>query len=233
MRDPDPVRCVLFDLDGTLVDTAPDLAWCLNALRAEQGLEAMPFAAIRPHVSHGARALVRAGFGIDLDDDRFEALRARLLALYEANLARESRLFAGMDALLDELAARALPWGVVTNKPGWLSEPLLDALGLSARAACIVSGDTTARSKPHPDPLLHASRLVALPPSACLYVGDARRDIEAGRSAGMRTLVALFGYLDEGDDPAVWDADGLIDHPRAILDWLAPSAPGAAQGHGG
>ncbi len=232
MRGPDPVRCVLFDLDGTLVDTAPDLAFCLNALRAEQGLVPMDFAAIRPHVSHGARALVRAGFGIDIDDEGFEPLRARLLELYEGNLARKSRLFAGMDALLDALTERVLPWGVVTNKPGWLTRPLLDALGLSARAACIVSGDTTPHSKPHPEPLLHASRLVGLPPSACLYVGDAHRDIEAGRGAGMRTLVARFGYLDAGDDPASWEADGQIDHPLAILDWLAPAATGAAQGHG-
>lgn len=232
MRDPVPARCVLFDLDGTLVDTAPDLAWCLNALRAEQGLDPLPFAAIRPHVSHGARALVRAGFGVDVGDPRFEALRARLLELYEGNLARESRPFAGIDTLLAALAARAVPWGVVTNKPGWLAEPLLAALGLAEEAACIVSGDTTAHSKPHPEPLLHASRLVATPPAACLYVGDARRDVEAGRGAGMRTLVALFGYLDEDDRPAEWDADGLIDHPLAVLDWLAPAAPGAAQGHG-
>lgn len=222
-----PTRCVLLDLDGTLVDTAPDLAWSLNALRAEQALPALSFAAIRPHVSHGARALIRAGFDVDEQDPRFEALRLRLLDIYQDNLASESRLFAGMETLLATLETRAIPWGVVTNKPAWLTEPLMIALGLMARAACVVSGDTTAHSKPHPEPLLHASRLVAIPPGQCLYVGDARRDVEAGRNAGMKTLVALFGYLDDGDRPDDWSADGLIAHPLGILDWLAP--PGREQ----
>jgi N-acetyl-D-muramate 6-phosphate phosphatase len=227
-----PVRCVLLDLDGTLVDTAPDLAWSLNALRAEQALPPLPFATIRPHVSHGAGALIRAGFEFDVQDPRFEPLRQRLIEIYQENLARESRLFAGMDALLAALEARAIRWGVVTNKPASLTEPLLAALGLSARAACIVSGDTTARSKPHPEPLLHASRLVGTPPGECVYVGDARRDVEAGRSAGMKTLVALFGYLDDGDRPDDWSADGLVEHPLAILDWVAPPERDAATGHG-
>jgi N-acetyl-D-muramate 6-phosphate phosphatase len=232
MPAPAPVRCVLLDLDGTLVDTAPDLAWCLNALRAEQALPPLPFAAIRPHVSNGARALVRVGFTLDEADPRFEALRQRLIEIYQANLARESRVFPGMDGLIDALESRAIPWGVVTNKPAALTLPLLAALGLADRAACIVSGDSTAHSKPHPEPLLHASRLVGVTPDGCLYVGDAQRDIVAGRDAGMMTLVALFGYIEAGDRPEAWSADGLVEHPRDILDWLGRPEQDAVSLHG-
>ncbi|HHH36597.1 MAG TPA: HAD family hydrolase [Gammaproteobacteria bacterium] len=214
------VEAVLFDLDGTLADTAPDLAHALNAVRAEQDLSPLPFEAIRPRVSHGATALIRLGFGLSPGDRDFEPLRQRLLAIYRDQLTRHTRLFPGMAGLLDELEGRAIPWGVVTNKPAWLTEPLLAGLGLAERAACIVSGDSTARRKPDPEPMLHASRLLERSPSACLYVGDARRDIEAGRRAGMRTLVALFGYLDADDRPADWQADGLVHHPAEILSWV-------------
>jgi len=213
-------RCLLFDLDGTLVDTAPDLAATLNALRAEHGQAPLPFDSIRPHVSHGARAMVRVGFAIDEDDARFAALRDRFLALYRERLMTNSRLFDGMDAVLAALENRGVKWGIVTNKPAWLTEPLLAGLGLAARAACIISGDTTRNRKPHPEPLLYASALVGIAPEHCLYIGDARRDIEAGRAAGMKTLVALFGYLGDDDSPHEWDADGSIDDPLDILDWF-------------
>jgi phosphoglycolate phosphatase len=214
------LRCLLFDLDGTLVDTAPDLAATLNALRAEHGLQSLDFGTIRPHVSHGARALVRVGFGIGEEDARFAALRERFLALYRAHLMVHSRLFAGMEELLAALENRGVKWGIVTNKPAWLTEPLAAGLGLAPRAACIISGDSTRNRKPHPEPLLHASALVGVAPAQCLYVGDAQRDIEAGRAAGMKTLVALFGYLGTDDCPHEWEADGLIDHPLDILPWL-------------
>lgn len=217
-------HCFLFDLDGTLVDTAPDLAATLNILRAEHGLEALPFEVIRPHVSHGARAMVHAGFGVDEGNPRFAALRERFLQLYRERLTRHSRLFEGMEEVLSVLENRGVKWGVVTNKPAWLTDPLMADLGLAARAACVISGDSTRNRKPHPEPLLHASALIGVAPEQCLYIGDARRDIEAGRAAGMKTLVAMFGYLGEDDQPHEWDADGMIDDPLDILDWIGAHA---------
>jgi len=219
------IRTVLFDLDGTLVDTAPDLAFALNGTLIESGRTALPFDAIRPVVSHGGSALLRLAYGESLEAAAFARVRDRFLALYRENLARESRLFAGMESLLATLEARGLTWGVVTNKPSWLTEPLLDALALRERAASVVSGDTLAQSKPHPAPLLHACREAGSEPAACLYIGDAERDIEAGRRAGMRTLVAAFGYLGAGDDPEAWGADGVIAEPGEVLTWLGGSLP--------
>ncbi len=214
------IRTVLFDLDGTLVDTAPDLALALNTLRKEMGLRPIPFEHIRPEVSHGGTALIRLGFRRDPGDAEFAPLRQRFLELYEQNLTTNTRLFPGMEELLGTLEQRGIQWGVVTNKPGWLTEPLMEQLALAGRADCIVSGDTVAHSKPHPAPLLHACHQTGSTPGECLYVGDARRDIEAGSSAGMKTLVALFGYIGEQDNPQQWSADGMVEHPRQILEWL-------------
>jgi 2-phosphoglycolate phosphatase len=213
-------RAVLFDLDGTLADTAPDMAAALNRLLSARGRPALPLETIRPHVSHGGRALIRLGFGLEPDDAGFQPLRQKLLAYYRQDIARHTRLFPGVNDLLQGLEARGLPWGIVTNKPTWLTEPLLRRLGVGGRAACIVSGDTTAFSKPHPEPIHHACRLMDRDARNCWYVGDARRDIEAGRAAGSRTLVALFGYLGDGDHPETWGADGLIEHPSHVLRWL-------------
>ncbi|MFQ5488904.1 MAG: phosphoglycolate phosphatase [Gammaproteobacteria bacterium] len=215
-----PIKAVLFDLDGTLADTAPDLAHALNEVRREQGLAPLPFENIRPAVSHGATALIRVGFDLAPEEAAFEPLHQRLLEIYREQLTLHTRLFPGMAELLEALEARGLCWGVVTNKPSWLTEPLLTGLGLATRAGCIVSGDSTANRKPHPEPMLHACRLLGMDKAQCLYVGDAPRDIEAGRRAGMKTLVALFGYLDDNDRPHVWQADGLIRHPAEILDWV-------------
>ena len=214
------IKTVLFDLDGTLLDTAPDLAAALNAVLRANGREPLPFEAIRPVVSHGGRALIEPGFGLDPGHPEFEPLRRQLLDHYQAHIADRTRPFPGMEAVLETLEARGIDWGVVTNKPGWLTEPLLQKLGLLDRAACVVSGDTLAERKPHPAPLLHACELTGESPSRCLYVGDAQRDIEAGRNAGMPTLVALFGYFLAGDRPETWGADALIEHPAGILDWL-------------
>ena len=220
------VDCVLFDLDGTLADTAPDLAEALNTLRAEHGRPALAFDAVRPAASHGARALIRLGFGIEDNEPRYPALHRRFLEIYSNALTRRTRLFPGMAALLAVMEERGLKWGIVTNKPARLTEPLISGLGLQRRAACIVSGDSTPRQKPHPEPLLLAARRVERPPRRCLYIGDARRDTDAGRRAGMRTLVALFGYLSADDRPQEWHADGLVRHPDEIMTWLdAPSAP--------
>ena len=213
-------RTVLFDLDGTLADTAPDLGYALNTLLIENGKQPLPFSAIRPVASHGGAALIELGFGIRSDDPHFTALRERFLQIYRANLTRETRLFPGMQELLDALAARDINWGIVTNKPAFLTDPLVEQLGLIDEAVCRVSGDTTANRKPHPEPMLHACRLAGSKPEECLYVGDAARDIEAGKAAGMKTLVALFGYIGKQDRPETWGADGMINKPADILDWI-------------
>lgn len=218
--DASPLRCVLFDLDGTLADTAPDLAYALNTLRGEYGIPPLTFAEIRPHVSHGAAALVKLGFNAAPDSPHFPALRQRLLDIYESHLTRETRLFSGMEEVLVTLERRAVKWGVVTNKPAWLTKPLLQQLRLLERAATVVSGDTTERKKPYPDPMFHAAKEAGLRAEECLYVGDAHRDIEAGRRAGMRTLVALFGYIGKDDQPQTWGADGMVRSPADILHWL-------------
>jgi phosphoglycolate phosphatase len=214
------IKTVLFDLDGTLLDTAPDLANALNAVLLANGHDAMSLDEIRPAVSHGGRALIELGFGIGPDHPGFEPRRLELLDYYEKNIAQHTSLFPGMEDVLQHIESRGLNWGVVTNKPGWLTDPLMAALDLDRRAACIVSGDTLKQSKPHPAPLLHACNLVDRRPGQCLYVGDAERDIQAGRNAGMPTLVAMFGYLMEADRPEEWGANALIHHPAEIIDWL-------------
>ena len=218
------IRAVLFDLDGTLLDTAPDMADSLNALRAEEQLPPLPFDAIRNFVSHGSNALVRLGFEA-APPERFEVLRARFLELYRTRLTLRTRPFEGIPELLGTLERCGLHWGIVTNKPGWLTQPLLQGLGLYARAAAVVSGDTLAQRKPHPLPLLHAARQLGVEPDACVYVGDAERDVLAAKAAGMRALVASFGYIREEERPHLWPADGWIDTPLGVLGWLETRAP--------
>ena len=181
-------RAVLFDLDGTLADTAPDLARALNRVRAAHHLAPMPVAVTRPYTSSGARGLLKIGFGLDPEDERYEALKLQFLDFYAAGICVETRLFDGMAELLAQLDQNRLPWGVVTNKAERFTFPLLQGLHLDERAACVVGGDTAARAKPHPDPLLHAAAALHLPPSACLYVGDDLRDVQAARAAGMRVI---------------------------------------------
>jgi len=217
MRD---FSAVLFDLDGTLVDTAPDLAFALNSVLEEQGKPTLPYEVIRPVASNGAAGLLDLGFSISGDDDIFPPLRARLLELYQNNITRESKLFDGMEQVLTALEEANITWGIITNKPAFLTDPLVDALQLSHRAACVVSGDTTAHSKPHPAPMLHACEVINHPAEKCLYIGDAARDIEAGKNSNMQTVAALYGYLDAADDPADWNADFSIKHPLDILKWI-------------
>ena len=213
------LSAVIFDLDGTLVDTAPDMVGALNELRIEHGREPLPFAQLRRCVSHGAAALVRSGFEAP-NPETFETLRQRFLTLYRARVARETRLFAGNGALLDELALLGIACGIVTNKPGWLTTPLLAALGLDRRMGCIVSGDTLAQKKPHPLPLLHCAQALRVMPARCVYVGDAKRDVIAARAAGMRAIVASYGYIDPEEQPRQWPADAWIDGPPELLSWL-------------
>lgn len=214
------IRTILFDLDGTLLDTAPDLAAVLNTVLEENQLPALPFESIRPVVSHGAIALIKHGFKLQQDDPRFDPLRQRLLTLYRENISRHTTLFPGMEALLRDIEQRGLVWGVVTNKPGWLTDPLMKDLQLYNRAVCVISGDTLQQRKPHPAPLLHACQLANCRPEQCLYVGDAQRDIEAGRNAGMYTMVALFGYFTDQDQPHSWGATYSIEKPCELLAWL-------------
>ncbi len=213
-------RAVLFDLDGTLADTAPDLAIALNLTLERHGREPLSLEQIKSHVSHGAAALIRFGFDLEPENSEFEPLRQELLQLYSVDNGRHTTLFPGMAELLQQLEQHDLRWGVVTNKPAWLTDPLMQHLGLSQRADSIVSGDTTSYSKPHPQPILHACREVGSTPAECIYVGDAKRDIEAGRNAGTATLIAMFGYLGSDDRPAEWQADGMIEQPADILRWV-------------
>jgi N-acetyl-D-muramate 6-phosphate phosphatase len=215
----DGTRAVLFDLDGTLLDTAPDMAGALNQLRSEQGEEPLPFERVRALVSHGAQALVRLGFP-EAAGAAFEALRARFLAIYRTRLSRETKLYDGVEDTLGSLEAAQILWGVVTNKPGWLTEPLLEHFSLYRRARVVVSGDTLAERKPHPAPLLHAAAKLGVAPRHCLYLGDAERDVLAARAAGMKVYVALFGYIPESERPREWPAHGWLESPRDMARWL-------------
>ena len=211
---------VLFDLDGTFADTAPDLADALNHTLERHGRTPLPYERIRPIVSHGGAALIRLGFGLTPEDADFDHFKQDLLDHYEHNLCARTRLFDGMDQVLASLEASGIAWGIVTNKPAWLTDPLMSALGLDRRAASIVSGDTCANRKPHPEPILCACRDMGVEPARSIYVGDAERDIAAGRAAGTATIAALYGYLLEDDNPDAWNADARIDAPADLLGLL-------------
>ena len=215
-------RAVLFDLDGTLLDTAPDMVGALNSLRREELLAPLPYDQVRSAVSHGAARVVKAGFP-EADPETSTRLQRRFLELYRNALSRETRLFPGMDEVLDVLTSWRLKSGIVTNKQAWLTEPLLSELGLRARFACVVSGDTVAERKPHPLPLLHAAALAEVLPSECIYVGDAERDVQAAHAAAMPALVANYGYLRDDEDSSRWGGDGYLARPLDLLDWLKAS----------
>ncbi len=215
---------VLFDLDGTLADTAPDLGAALNRLLAEEGRKPLALSQLRPYVSGGARGLIRFGFGLPPDNEVFAALVNRFLAHYQEALCAETALFPGMMELLDALEDRGIKWGIVTNKAQRFTLPLVQQLGLSHRTACIVSGDSALRPKPDPAPLLLACAVLQVAPGQSIYVGDDLRDINAGRSAGFFTVTAAYGYLG-GDDPfETWRADAIINEPSEILGLLGPRA---------
>ena len=203
-------QAVLFDLDGTLADTAPDLAAAVNKMRHERGLEMVPLDDLRPLASAGARGLIGGAFGIGPEHPDYAAMRDEFLANYEADLCIETTLFQGIDAVLDELDARGVRWGIVTNKVARLTEPLVALLGLDLRAGCVVSGDTTPHSKPHPAPLLHAARELDLAPERIVYVGDDLRDVQAGFAAGMVTVAAAYGYCGNDIPPTHWHAQHVV-----------------------
>ncbi len=211
---------MLFDLDGTLIDTAPDMAAALEILCDEEQHVRLPYDEVRPVVSNGSVALVTLAFGEELDTQTLERLKTRYLEIYQQHLAVHSRLFDEMDELLQQLEKNDIQWGVVTNKPGWLTEPLMESLGLYQRAACIVSSDSTKNRKPHPEPMFYACKLTNAEPEQCIYVGDARRDIEAGQNAGMKTIIAEYGYIGDGENTADWQADHSIQRPSQLLNYL-------------
>ncbi len=211
---------VLFDLDGTMLDTAPDLAFALNTLLQEQDKEELPLTTIRPAVSLGGVAMLKLGFFLDEESKEFARLRQRFLEIYSENIARQSRFFDGMEDLLEQLDRKQIPWGIVTNKPAWLTAPLMSELGLDKRTPCIVSGDTAEHSKPHPAPMYYACKLLACSAQDTLYLGDAQRDIEAGNAADMTTVIANYGYIDNKEETGLWGADGSIDKPVELLGWL-------------
>lgn len=214
------VQTVLFDLDGTLVDSAPDLASAANALLLEHGQPALPYERLRPMVGAGARGMVGVAFGWKPGDEPYEALKLRFLALYAQRLLERTAVFDGIWPVLDRLEAHGLGWGIVTNKAHHLALALTEGLGLHARASVLIGGDTTPHTKPHPEPLLEACRRLQIEPGTCAYVGDDLRDIQAGRAAGMATLAAGWGYLGQGEPIHEWGADSLLEHPAMLLQWL-------------
>lgn len=217
MRD---IQAVFFDLDGTLADTAPDMIAALNRVLEENGRDPVALDELRLYVSHGSRELVRRAFNISEDHPKFSALRQRMVDHYAKKLCDGTKLFSGMHALLDVIEEKNIKWGVVTNKPGFLTNPLLELLGLKNRMSAIVSGDTVEHMKPHPAPLLHACELSNCAPENVLYVGDAERDVQAGNSAGTKTLIAMFGYISDEENPNEWGASGSVDTPEEIIHWL-------------
>ncbi|MCP3852438.1 MAG: phosphoglycolate phosphatase [Gammaproteobacteria bacterium] len=214
------IKAVLFDLDGTFADTAPDLAAALNQVLTEENKPPLPFEIIRPVVSHGGIALIKLGFKYNEQHIDFERVRKRLLDIYQENISQLTKVFDGIETLLKVLEKKQITWGIVTNKPSWLTDPLMEQMGYSTRAGTIVSGDTCKEKKPHPEPLLHACREINVKASECLYIGDAERDIVAGNAAGMLTLTALFGYIETNDTPEDWGADAMIKHPSEVENFL-------------
>ena len=209
-------RAILFDLDGTLADTAPDLAAAVNLLRTERGLEPTPYALLRPTASAGARGMIGAAFGLIPGDEGYEALRLAWFDNYQAAMAVHSSLFGGVPELLAGLAEAGIAWGIVTNKPARFTDPLVPQIGLE-RAGCIISGDTMAHAKPHPAPLLEGARRLGVAPADCWYVGDDLRDVEAGHAAGMLTVACAWGYCGAAA-PSGWGADLLIETPTDLLE---------------
>lgn len=208
---------ILFDFDGTLADTAADLSRALNRVRADRGLDEVPLERLRPHASAGARGLLGAGMGVLPEHDEFRPLREAFLKHYAANICVDTRLFPGMDELLAAIEARGLPWGIVTNKSTSLTRLVVKQLGLHARAACVVCGDTTPHLKPHPASLLHAAGELQLDPAECIYLGDDLRDIQAARAAGMRPVAVAWGY---GEKLESWNADAIIERPEDLISRL-------------
>jgi 2-phosphoglycolate phosphatase len=214
------IKAILFDLDGTFADTAPDLAAALNHVRGLHELPPLSLETIRPQASHGSIGLLRLGFGIEPNAPEFNKLREAFLMHYTAHICDHTTLFPGIAQLVDTLEQRGLPWGIVTNKPHRFTVPLMQALGYAERAFCLISGDTCARAKPYPDPLLKACEIMSIAPENCIYLGDDLRDMEAAHAAGMRCIIAGYGYIDAQADLDSWHADGNVNTPLALLNHI-------------
>ena len=221
MRSPSPLGAVLFDLDGTLIDTAPDFHACVNRLLSEENLPPLAYTAVRAQVSNGGSALIKLAFNLERGDDGFDQRLQRLLELYADHIADHSQLFEGMDNLLGWLEQLGCPWGVVTNKPERFAKPLLSALALNQRCAVLICPEQVSQTKPDPEGLLTACKQLARLPENTVYIGDHRRDIEAGRNGGLITATALFGYIEEDDNPQHWQADFEAHTPHDLQQWLA------------
>jgi len=211
------IEAILFDLDGTLIDTAPDMGAALNNLLIEERLAPIPLEIIRPYVSQGALVLTRLGFFEQVAESEIEPLRLRYLDHYRAIVADDSVLFDGFEEVLDRLEEQNIPWGIVTNKPQWLTTPLLEQMGLHKHAAVVICGDTLEKRKPHPLPLIIAAETIGIACKNCVYVGDDPRDIEAGRAAKMKTLIAAYGYIHKDTSLDEWQAEGIIESPLDLL----------------
>jgi N-acetyl-D-muramate 6-phosphate phosphatase len=214
-------KAVLFDLDGTLIDSAPDLGAAADAMRVQRGMPSLPADLYRPLAGAGARGMLQVAFGITPEDAQFEALREEFFRNYEGCMTQRTYAFEGVAELLQAITALGLPWGVVTNKSKRFTNPLTAAMPIFATAGTLVSGDTTAHAKPHPAPLLEAARQLGVVPEACVYVGDDERDIVGGKAAGMHTVAATYGYLGHQTDVEAWKADAAINSPLALLKLLA------------
>ncbi len=214
------IHAVLFDLDGTLLDTANDLGSALNHLLQNHHLPPVSFDRIRPAAGSGCRGLLKLGMNIEPLDARYPALCEELLALYQRYLLSTTHFFPGIEKTLQFLEQNAIPWGIVTNKPAIYTQQLVKHLQLERRAACVISGDSLPKRKPHPEPLLHACQILRQPPGNCLYVGDSAIDIQACKAAGNPSLAALYGYIPPGENPRNWEADGYIEHGEDIIKWL-------------
>lgn len=215
------VQAVLFDLDGTLIDSAPDLGAAADKMRLDRGLASLPLAHYRPMAGAGARGMIGVAFGLTPEHRDFAALREEFFANYEQCMTQRTYAFAGVHELIAHLVAIGLPWGVVTNKAARFTDPLTRVMPLFASARTVVSGDTTPHAKPHPEPLFEAARRLAIEPTRCLYVGDDERDIVAGLAAGMGTVAATYGYLGQKADPSQWGAHAIINFPGGLLQLLA------------
>jgi phosphoglycolate phosphatase len=214
------IRGVLFDLDGTLLDTAPDLVYALNQLRQEFHLPELPLSSIRPIANLGSKAMIKLAFDIDEHHPDFQTRRQKFLDLYQIHLANSTRFFPNIEKVLSHLEQHRIPWGIVTNKLTTHANAILKALRFDQRPACLICGDTVSNAKPHPEPILQACRHIQHEPKNCLYIGDAMTDVLASKAAGTKSLVALYGYIHAGDDPFSWKADGYIHEPIEIIDWL-------------
>lgn len=211
------IRAILFDLDGTLIDSAPDLGAAADQMRVARGMPSLPMADYRPFAGSGARGMLRVAFGMQPEDAEFPAMREEFFQNYERRMTQDTTVFDGVADMLDRIVAQRLQWGVVTNKSKRFTEPLSRQMPLFASAGAVVSGDTTPHAKPHPEPLLEAARRIGVDPQDCVYVGDDERDIIAGKAAGMHTVAAVYGYLGEKQSVAHWEADDVINSPHELL----------------